>query len=61
MAAVLGGGDVLPLSSLNKTEQNLVKASMKVMGNAYQPYSNFPVGAAVLTVSNRVYEGVTLI
>jgi len=36
---------------------NLIDASKAAMENAYAPYSNFKVGAAVLGASGRVYSG----
>jgi cytidine deaminase len=35
----------------------LVKAAIKAKENAYVPYSNFRVGAAVLTKSGKLYTG----
>lgn len=36
---------------------DLFKAAMTVRENAYAPYSNFQVGAAIRTVSGAVYTG----
>jgi cytidine deaminase len=38
-------------------EPELFAAARVVQGNAYVPYSNFPVGAAVRTPSGAVYVG----
>jgi len=37
--------------------QRLFRAARKVMKNAYAPFSNFKVGAAVLTAEGRVFTG----
>lgn len=39
------------------TEQQLVLTAIKAMNNAYVPYSGYRVGAALLTVSGKVYTG----
>ena len=33
----------------------LIKAAVKVRKNAYNPYSHYSVGAAILTTSGRIY------
>lgn len=38
-------------------EQALLKLAEKAKQNAYAPYSGFPVGAALLTDSGRVFSG----
>ena len=35
----------------------LVQAAMSVRERAYAPYSNYKVGAALLTASGRIYKG----
>lgn len=35
----------------------LVEAAMEAQALAYAPYSRFPVGAAVLTASGRIFQG----
>jgi cytidine deaminase len=35
----------------------LFEAAREVMGNAHAPYSNFPVGAAVLSESGAIHAG----
>lgn len=35
----------------------LIKAAQKAMENAYVPYSNFKVGAALLTKSGKIFTG----
>lgn len=37
--------------------EELVKRACKARENAYAPYSNFKVGAAVLGTSGRIYSG----
>lgn len=46
---------------LSKEErQSLIKAANDVRGNAYVPYSHYPVGAALRTKSGRVFTGVNV-
>ena len=37
--------------------KQLIQASQEVMANAYCPYSNFPVGAALLCNDGTIYKG----
>jgi len=37
--------------------QRLVKSARRAADNAYSPYSNFPVGAAALTASGKIFTG----
>ena len=39
---------------------NLVKIASQARGWAYAPYSKYQVGAAVLTDSGRIYDGVNI-
>ncbi|MBQ6936706.1 MAG: cytidine deaminase [Clostridia bacterium] len=39
------------------TEKELVLKAIESMKNSYSPYSNFKVGAALLTESGKVYTG----
>ena len=41
-------------------KKDLVKAAKLVREWAYVPYSHYKVGAAVLTESGKVYEGVNV-
>ena len=41
-------------------KQTLVEAAIAVRRNAYAPYSNYPVGAALLTQSGKTYTGVNI-
>jgi len=38
-------------------EKRLISKALTAMGNAYAPYSNFPVGACVLTVDGEEIMG----
>ncbi|CAH2044016.1 unnamed protein product, partial [Iphiclides podalirius] len=50
--------EIVDFSSLNETAQNLIKEAVRARKNAYCPYSNFAVGAAILTESeSKVYTG----
>lgn len=43
---------------MNKNDlQRLIKASVKVRQMAYSPYSNYRVGAAILTEKGNIYAG----
>ncbi len=39
------------------TRERLLRAARKVMKNAYAPFSNFRVGAAILTSKGQVFVG----
>lgn len=39
------------------TQQTLIEAAIKAAENAYIPYSNYPVGAALLATDGTVYTG----
>jgi cytidine deaminase len=49
-------GDQPPLA-LSRVEVTLVEAASSVRANAYAPYSDFFVGAAVLAPSGSIYTG----
>ncbi len=38
-------------------KQELINKAKEAMGNAYAPYSNFKVGAALLTKKGKIYTG----
>ncbi len=38
----------------------LVRQAQAARGGAYAPYSHYPVGAALLTTSGRIYDGVNI-
>ncbi len=40
--------------------QELIELANKVRSNAYVPYSNYPVGAALLTKSGKIFTGVNV-
>ncbi len=40
--------------------QQLVETAVEVRRWAYAPYSNYPVGAALLSASGRIYDGVNV-
>ncbi len=40
--------------------QRLIEAALQVRAWAYAPYSHYAVGAAVLTASGKVYDGVNI-
>lgn len=42
---------------MKHTEEELIAAAAKVRENAYAPYSNFKVGAAVETDDGEIYTG----
>ena len=44
----------------DEERQRLVEAAIQARRWAYAPYSNYAVGAAVLTDSGRVYDGVNV-
>jgi cytidine deaminase len=41
----------------NKRRKELIGAAQNAMKNAYAPYSKFRVGAALLTVTGKVFSG----
>lgn len=43
-----------------QTRAKLIKAASKVRKLAYAPYSNYPVGAALLGKSGKLYNGVNV-
>lgn len=45
------------LSMTASPSSRLVEAARRVAGNAYCPYSQFPVGAAVITHDGDIYAG----
>jgi cytidine deaminase len=44
----------------NETKQNLIDAALHARQWAYTPYSHYAVGAALITASGRVYDGVNI-
>ncbi|CAK1555607.1 unnamed protein product [Leptosia nina] len=50
--------DIRDFESLNGVVQNLIREAVKIREKAYCPYSNFAVGAALLTEEDtKVYTG----
>lgn len=43
-----------------ETKQKLIDAAVQARRWAYAPYSNYAVGAALLTASGRTYDGVNV-
>ena len=43
-----------------KTERLLIQKAIDVRENSYSPYSNFPVGAAILTEGGEIFTGVNV-
>ena len=44
----------------DEMRNTLIQKAIQVRQRAYAPYSNYPVGAALLTASGRVYDGVNI-
>ena len=44
----------------SETKQNLIDAAVQARQWAYAPYSHYAVGAALITASGRVYDGVNV-
>jgi cytidine deaminase len=43
---------------MQKSERDeLIQAAFEAQRQAYAPYSNFPVGAAIRTASGKIYQG----
>ncbi|MDX1613244.1 MAG: cytidine deaminase [Candidatus Promineifilaceae bacterium] len=41
-------------------KEALIQAACQVRAQAYAPYSDYPVGAAILTASGQIYTGVNV-
>ncbi len=48
------------MSLENEAREKLIQMAMHVRHWAYAPYSNYPVGAAVLMSSGKMYDGVNV-
>jgi len=46
-----------PTTLPSKTHEKLLRSAKKAMKNAHAPYSNFRVGAAILTTSGKIFAG----
>lgn len=44
----------------DEQKSDLIQVALQARQWAYAPYSNYPVGAALLTASGRIYEGVNV-
>ena len=44
----------------DELRSTLIQTAIEARKWAYAPYSNYPVGAALLTVSGRIYDGVNV-
>jgi len=44
----------------SETKQNLIDAAVQARQWAYAPYSHYSVGAALITASGKVYDGVNV-
>jgi len=44
----------------DEIRQKLIQAALEARRWAYAPYSNYPVGAALLTASGRIYDGINV-
>ena len=44
----------------NEQKETLIQTAISVRRWAYVPYSHYPVGAAVLTTSGRIYDGINI-
>nr|NP_001299097.1 cytidine deaminase-like [Papilio xuthus]BAM18351.1 cytidine deaminase [Papilio xuthus] len=54
----MDNSEIIDFKTLNETVQDLIRQATKVRKFAYCPYSNFAVGAAILTEEDsKVYTG----
>jgi len=44
----------------DELRSTLIQSAIEARKWAYAPYSNYPVGASLLTVSGRIYDGVNV-
>jgi len=51
------GMETVEFNSLDNQKKKLIKAAEKTMKAAYAPYSNFSVGAAILTKKGKIITG----
>ena len=47
--------ELIPFENLNETQSNLIELAIKATDNAYAPYSNFRVGAAVILADGQTF------
>ena len=53
-------GEIIQVSSLTSSEQDIVKAAIEIKDNAHCPYSKFNVGAALIAGSGKIYKGIII-
>jgi cytidine deaminase len=51
---------VVKMDIADEMRQKLIQAAQEARQWAYAPYSNYPVGAALLTASGKIYDGVNV-
>jgi cytidine deaminase len=44
----------------DQTREELIRLAIEARKRAYAPYSNYPVGAALLSASGKIYTGVNV-
>lgn len=49
--------EIIPQEHLSLEWRAMIATAMEARRHAYAPYSNFPVGAAVRTATNRIFSG----
>lgn len=50
----------MTVSLKDDVRQRLIESAVQARRWAYAPYSHYPVGAALLTASGKIYEGVNV-
>jgi cytidine deaminase len=51
---------MIKLMLTDELRKTLIQTAIEARRWAYAPYSNYPVGAALLTTSGRIYDGVNV-
>jgi cytidine deaminase len=51
---------VNPMTLSDEIREKLIQTACQARKWAYAPYSNYPVGAALLTASGKIYDGVNV-
>jgi cytidine deaminase len=55
------GAEQVPRSNMNDAQRDgLIRSALEAQKQAYCPYSDFPVGAALQTASGKIFEGVNV-
>ena len=52
--------EALSIMLMDELRQKLIESSLSARRWAYAPYSNYLVGAALLTSSGKIYDGVNV-